>query len=129
MGVSEFLLSTATALVLDKGPQIMDESDDIVEGVHHKDEPEDADQEPPDLARLPESLHPSYLYPKQALGAETACHQVHAICEGLAVVAQNLRLCYGKGRGIISRSYHREWNRDRLGDGERGKTGGYLFGA
>jgi hypothetical protein len=48
------------------------------------------------------------LYPKQALGAETTCHQVHAICESLAVVAQNLRFCYGKRRGIISRSYHRD---------------------
>jgi hypothetical protein len=53
----------------------MNQSDNIVERVHNKDEAEDANQHPPDLTSSPQSVLSFMLWdPKQAPGAEAACH-------------------------------------------------------
>jgi hypothetical protein len=75
MDVRELLLGSSRARVFDEGLKVMNQPDDIVERIHNKDEAEDANQHPPNLASSPQSIFSSRLwYPKQALGAETACH-------------------------------------------------------
>jgi hypothetical protein len=85
----------------------VNQSDDVVERAHNKEEAKDADKQPPDLTSAPQSLPSSRLWnPKQGLGAKTGCHQVHAITQGLEIMAGELSFCYREYAGVISGGYH-----------------------
>jgi hypothetical protein len=107
MNIRELCLRSSCTFVFHKGQDHVHQSDDVVERAHNEDEAEDADQQPPDLTPSPQSLPSSGLwYPKQSLGAETACHQVHAITQGFEIMAGELSRCYRESVGIVSRGYH-----------------------
>jgi hypothetical protein len=107
MDIRELPFGSSWACVFHKGQDHMNQSDDVVERAHNKEEAEDADKQPPDLTSSPKSLPSSGLWnPKQGMGAETACHQVHAITQGFEIMAGELSFCYRECVGVISRGYH-----------------------
>jgi hypothetical protein len=107
MDIRKLSCGSSWTFLFYKGQDHVNQSNDVVERAHNEKEAEDADQQPANLTSSPQSLpSPGLWNLKQGLGAETACHQVHAVTQGFKIMAGELSFCYRECVGVISGGYH-----------------------